>query len=298
MSIDIDAACSFLAGHGRVLDRRRLDVLINGGVGDRRALLAAVDAYRNPDGGYGWGLEPDCRAAESQPAGALHALEVFVEAAPTPTRQAGELLDWLAAVSLPDGSLSFALPMRDPTACAPFWAQADPREPSLQITAAVAAQAHRLARHDQAVRDHPWLAGATAFCLDRIRALTGAPVAYELSFALGLLDAAADTHPEALDLLDGVSRYVPSDGRLAVAGGAEGETLHLLDLAPRPGRPVRELFATDAVERDLDRVEAGQAEDGGWRVDFASFSPAAALEWRGYATVGTIALLRANGRAG
>lgn len=39
--------------------------------------LAALSAYRNPDGGYGWGLEADLRARESQPGAALHAFEVF-----------------------------------------------------------------------------------------------------------------------------------------------------------------------------------------------------------------------------
>ena len=31
-------------------------------------------------------------------------------------------------------------------------------------------------------------------------------------------------------------------------------------------------------------------------MDFASYSPAASLEWRGYATVRALLLLRANGR--
>ena len=43
-------------------------------------MLAAVEAYRNPDGGYGWGLEPDLRSRTSQPGGALHALEAFADA--------------------------------------------------------------------------------------------------------------------------------------------------------------------------------------------------------------------------
>ena len=31
--------------------------------------LDTLEGYRNDDGGYGWGLEPDLRAPESQPAG-------------------------------------------------------------------------------------------------------------------------------------------------------------------------------------------------------------------------------------
>ena len=34
--------------------------------------------------------------------------------------------------------------------------------------------------------------------------------------------------------------------------------------------------------------------DGGWVVDHGSFSPIAALEWRGYATVRAVEILRAN----
>jgi hypothetical protein len=41
---------------------------------------------------------------------------------------------------------------------------------------------------------------------------------------------------------------------------------------------------------------AEQQDDGGWRVDFASYSPAAELEWRGQITVKTLALLKRNGR--
>jgi hypothetical protein len=39
-----------------------------------------------------------------------------------------------------------------------------------------------------------------------------------------------------------------------------------------------------------------QEQDGGWTVDDAKISPAGALEWRGYATVRAIWILRPNGR--
>ncbi|WP_309130335.1 hypothetical protein [Brevibacterium sp.] len=50
------------------------------------------------------------------------------------------------------------------------------------------------------------------------------------------------------------------------------------------------------MSADLDRLETGQRSDGGWAVDFTSHSAAAALEWRGYATVTAVATLLANGR--
>jgi hypothetical protein len=79
-----------------------------------------------------------------------------------------------------------------------------------------------------------------------------------------------------------------------VVGGLPDETLWPLDLAPEPGRPARTLLDEATVAADLERLASEQGEDGGWPVDFQSYSPAAALEWRGYATVRALSILRAN----
>jgi hypothetical protein len=286
------AGRSFMASHARVLDRRRFELLFDGA--DAEPVLAALHAYRNPDGGYGHGLEPDLRAAESQPAAALHAFEVFAEAAPVTTPAAVELCDWLDAVALPDGGLPFALPIEDPSGCAPFWAQADPQAFSLQITAIVAANANRAAAHDPALAAHPWLARATNCCLAAIDALEAAPAAYELAFAVRLLDAAHEHDAAARALLARLAGYVPADGRVRVVGGLPDETLWPLDLAPEPGRPARTILDEATVAADLERLVSEQGGDGGWSVDFQSYSPAAALEWRGYATVRALSILRGN----
>jgi hypothetical protein len=293
MTVDLAAAAAFLAGHGRVLDRRRFDLLT--GTGGAEAVVAAVDAYRNADGGYGWGLEPDLRSGTSQPGGALHALEAFADLAPATTPRAAQVCDWLASVSLPDGGLPFALPVPDPAACAPFWAQADPATSSLQITAVVAATAYRVAALDPGVADHPWLPRATAFCMEAIGALGADVHAMELAFAVQFLDAAGRASEEARALLERLAPLIPADGLLHVAGGAEDEFMRPLDFAPLPGGPAGELFAPAVVEAELDRLVAGQQDDGGWTVDFDSYSPAATLEWRGHRTVNALVLLRAHG---
>ena len=292
MSVDLAAAADFLAGSARVLDRRRFDLLFGSGTPD--AVLAAVDGYRNPDGGYGWGLEPDLRSATSQPGGALHAFEAFADVLPATTGRAVELCDWLAGVTLPDGGLPFALPVPDPVACAPFWASADPSVSSLQITAVVAEAAHRVADGDPAVAGHPWLGRATSFCLTAV-ADPGPAHAMELAFAVRFLDAASRAVPEAAELVERLRPQVPADGVLHVAGGAEDEFMRPLDFAPTPGGPARTLLAPGVVERDVERLSGGQQADGGWTVDFDSYSPAATLEWRGHATVQALILLRANG---
>ncbi len=259
----------------------------------RQAIIRGLDAYRNADGGYGWGLEPDLRAPESQPGGALHALEYIAAAGPATSPHTTALLDWLESVTLPDGGLPFALPISDPVACAAFWVEADPAESSLQITAAVAAHAHRAACWDESLHDHPWLATATRYCFEQIRQTDEAPFAYVLAFSLEFLDVVSDTHAEAHELLTHLMPFVPKDGALPVVGGADGETIHITS---EPGGPLRDLLDPQAVSDDLDRLERAQLPDGGWPIDFTNYSEAATLEWRGYVTVGAVARLRANDR--
>jgi hypothetical protein len=292
MSDQLSAARSFMAAHARLLDRRRFELLFERARAE--PVLDALSAYRNSDGGYGYGLEPDLRAQESQPAAALHAFEVFADVAPVTAPEAVELCDWLDAVALTDGGLPFALPIEDPSGCAPFWAQADPHAFSLQITAIVAAHANRVAAHDPAVAGHPWLARATSCCLTAIDALEAAPAAYELAFAVRFLDAVHDREGAAPALLVRIAEYVPRDGRLRVTGGLADEALRPIDLAPEPRRPARKLLDEAAVAADLEQLAAEQADDGGWSVDFQSYSSAAALEWRGYATVRALSVLRDN----
>jgi hypothetical protein len=290
MNIDLTAATNFMATHARLLDRRRFE-------GDRSGALAALDGYRNDDGGYGWGLEPDLRAHESQPGSAHHAFEVFAEAGPATSPHAASLCDWLDSASLDDGGLPMALPLSTTAGSAPWWASADSSVSSLQITAVAAAEAHRVAVHDPAVAGHRWLERATSYCIDAIERMDEAPFAYVLEFSIRFLDALHDSRPaEAESLLDRLRPYVPADGKVPVTGGTEGETLNALDIAPYPGRLARTLFADEVIAADLERLAGLQQEDGGWVVDYQPISPQGALDWRGYATVRAVDILQRGGR--
>jgi hypothetical protein len=293
MTIDLSAANDFMAMHARILDRRRYELL--SGQTDPAAPLAALDGYRNADGGYGWGLEPDLRSPESQPAAAWHAFQVFEDIAPATAPQATTLCDWLETVTLPDGGLPFALPLAMTAGSGPWWGAEDLSVSSLQITAVTAAAARRVAAHDPAVAAHPWLERATGYCLSAIRSIDGASFAYVLAFSVHFLDALHDSRPEkAESLLRHLRSHLPDDGNLRVRGGTEHEMLRPLDIAPYPDRPARSLFSREAISADLERLAALQQNDGGWVVDYLKISPAGSLDWRGHATVRAIDILRRN----
>lgn len=280
--------------HARLLDRRRFALLFADGSAE--AVLDALSAYRNPDGGFGYGLEPDLRSAKSQPGGALHAFEALADVAPETSDMAIELCDWADSVAFADGSVPFAFAIDDGAGSAPFWANADESEPSLWMTSAVCGPAHRIADHDRSVAEHPWLAKATDYCVTQAAALDQQPFAIAFRFILQCLDASHERSPEAAAELARLGAMLPESGTLPVPGGSEGEKLSPLEISPIPNRPLRALFPPEAIAADLDRIETGQQDDGGWTVDFASYSPQATLEWRGHMTVWALTVLRANGR--
>ena len=292
MAIDLDAAHRFLTSHARLLDRRRFDWLVS--PGDPNGLLAAVDAYRNPDGGYGSGLEADLRHGSSQPGAALHAFEAFAEIGPHTTDRSRQLCDWLESCALDDGGVPFVLPIDDPTACSPFWVDADPTVSSAQITTAVTWAALRVARHDRATATHRWLNRSVDYCLAAIAKVGDDPHAYEVSFGLRFADAAYALGRTGLDTIEHLTRHLPADAVLPVAGGMPDERLFALDVSPDPTSASRAYIAPAVIEADLRRLAGLQQPDGGWPVDFANASPAAALEWRGYATVNAVRTLLAD----
>ena len=287
--LDVDRIRDFATAHARLLDRRRLELAL--GAGDPQAALAVLAGYRNPDGGFGWGLEPDAREPAGQPVAALHAFEVFEEVAPLTSPLAVGLLDWLDGIALPGGALPFALPGGAGAGSAPMWGTADTASPSLHMTAVVLGIAHRVARHDPAVAAHAWLRRATDWATGEIAALDRPGHAIAFRYVLQLLDAL-----DARDELERLGAHLPADGTMAVAGGRPDEAMRPLDFSPEPGRPLRALLDPQAVADDLDRLEAEQHPDGGWDVDWAHWSPAGGLEWRGWATVRAVRILRANGR--
>jgi hypothetical protein len=286
---DIAHAAQFVHGHGRLLERRRFDHLF-GAAPDADAVLRAIDAYRNADGGIGM-MEPDLRTPASQPSAVMYAFEVLEEVrddVALPAALTTGALDWIAGIANPDGGIPFVTAAAQGWPHAPWWAPQADAPSSLLLTAGVAAAALRLGL------EHPWLDRASAFVWDALADLQLGE-AYAFRYAVHFLDATPDRDRAAAEL-DRLAERVPADGVLTVDAGVEGEALSPLHVATRPDHAGRRLFPDALIERYLDELAAGQQPDGGWTFNWPAWNPAVAFEWRGMVTLEALNTLRAYGR--
>lgn len=290
--VDLDAAELFILSEARLLERRRFAHLFRGE--SNEPALTALDAYRNPDGGYGNSLEPDLRGPTSQPIPTQYALEHLAEMgrnAKDPRVEAAA--DFLLSLLLDDGGLPFVTERSQQAPHAPYLTFSEGS--SLTQSAANAAALLRLGSSHQVVER------LSDFCWQEVERFDLAPEepgpgqAYDLLFAFAFLNAT----PEAARAEAVLERWGPKlsdSGLVAYEADAAAELPTPLTLAPEPTSRARSIFDQGAIDAHLEAVAAAQLPDGGWTAPWLGWNPAAAHEWRGIVTVENLKLLRVNGR--
>jgi hypothetical protein len=283
MAVDVAAAERFVFGNARLLDRQRLDVLLH--AAPPEPVLASLRAYRNPDGGFGHGLEPDVRGPHSEPVSTLQALELLIDLGATEDPMLAASAKWLAAIAAQDGSLPMVMPTAAAYPHAPWMV---PSEGGSHLTFMLAAVLL------EAGVSTPWLERASDWCWQRIESQNGL-AGYWIKAGLMFLDAVGDTE-RATAAIAPLAGRLEADGSIPVPGGTDDERLRPLVLSPQPGRRSRMLFTPAQIDLELDGVEAGQQHDGGWSFDFLAWCPGQELDWRGGVTLDALRTLRLHGR--
>jgi hypothetical protein len=281
----------------RVLEQRLFAYHFRGGGAD--PVEAALDAYRNEDGGYGHALDPDLRGPASRPPHIAHALRVLDAVGRCGGQRVERVCRYLTAVSTPQGALPAVLPGPDGSLTAPFAPVVAGPPGALLVTGPVVGLLHRNGVW------HAWLFRATDFCWQAVESLRPSHP-YEVEAAVTFLDAVPD-RPRAQAFADRLGRLV-RERRLAVLdpddlgaspgapGDAPGGHRFPHDYAPSPGSLARAWFTDAEMARSLDFLAAEQRADGGWPVRRPEWTPAAALEARPRVTLDALRVLRAYGR--
>lgn len=280
----LEAGRRFVEREGRLLERRVVASLFGGE--DPAGALRALMGYRNDDGGFGHGLEPDKRAPASQPLDVEVAFGTMECIGRVDEHAVLAACDFLASIGPGVGCLN-----RDALDAprAPHWLEWAVA-PSLNPTAGLAAHLWRFGV------GHPWREQATAFCWDELE--QGLPTE---SHAFGEVLAFLDVVPDQDRAVAVAAQLGPWVSRLEVfrhdpADRSYGVTP--LHFAPSPTSRWLALFEPGVVERHLDALAAAQCDDGGWPISWETIGPAAVQEWRGVETLRALRTLRAFGRLG
>ena len=293
-------AWRFLWTSGRVLDQRMFAFLFGGEAGPE-GVLAALAAYRSPDGGYAYGLEPDVRGPASQPVTVPAALRALETAGALGGPEALRICGWLAGCTAPDGGVPAVLPSLRPYPHPPWLTVPDAPAGSLLATGQIAGLLPR------AGISHPWLGPAAEFCRDAIENLEHTHP-YEAEAAVEFLDSSPDktwalgqakrlggvVREQRIVLLDPER---PEEARIA-SGYAPGEYHLAHDYARRPDSLARAWFTDAEMDRSLRYLADSQQSDGGWPVRWAEWPPTVHAESRPGVTLTALQILRAYERTG
>jgi hypothetical protein len=285
-SVRLDDAERFLWLNARLIDRLRAACLFRDA--PAAAVVAALLAYQNADGGFGHALEPDLRGPTSQPQPVEVALRILDEVGARDAALSRRVCDYLATITTAEGGVPFVLPSVRAHPRAPWWETDDDPPASLNPTAALAGLLHK------AGVAHPWLARATDYCWQRLEK-PDLRDGYALRCVFLFLAHVPD-RARAEETLARVAEQMRKRKLVELDPAATGHMHTPLDMAPAPAAMARRLFSDAEIAGHLDALAAGQQEDGGWQVGWPAWTPAAGLEWRGWATVRALAILRAYER--
>ncbi|MEW1719258.1 hypothetical protein [Streptomyces sp. NPDC093109] len=288
----------------RVLEQRRFAYhFLDRGEGPdrgREAVETALASYREQDGGYGHGLEPDLRGPVSQPLHTAHALRVLDSLGRCYGPRTELICRYLTAVSTPEGALPAIHPSLRGYPHAPFLPVVDDPPGDLLTTGPVVGLLHR--------NDvwHAWLFRATDFCWAAVEALEDSHP-YEMEAAVAFLDGVPD-RARAEAAADRIGRLVRERGLVVLdperrsaypvsPGYAPDEHHFPHDYARVPRSLARRWFTDEEMARSLDFLAGRQREDGGWPVTWRAWAPGPVQESRPIVTIEALRTLRAYGRA-
>jgi hypothetical protein len=288
-----ESARDFVIKNARIIDRHLFDVLFCNG--DGMAVATALKAYRNPDGGFGYGLEPDKRCPASLPVDIQVAYEYLDRAGVLEDINVLKELvlpacDFMQTITTAEGGLPFSLPVAKEYPHAPWWAVDEVPPASLNPTAAIVGL---LTKHKV---EHPWLKGATGYCWQAIAASESEMFHDEMP-VLEFLQNAPD-HDRAEKELDRIATRLQKPGVVELNTEAGGYVKMPLDWAPAPSRYFQTMFNAEVWRDHLEALAKRQQPDGGWPISWDTLSPGVTMEWRGLMTINALQTLRSYQKAG
>ncbi|TNJ54249.1 hypothetical protein FE784_40015 [Paenibacillus hemerocallicola] len=286
----MERAKRFIYGNARLLDRKRYEYHFE--EGSAEAVIGALRAYQNPDGGFGNALEPDIRCPHSQPVPTEMALAIMEEIGRFDERLLEGIAVYLRKATLPEGGVPTATRSVNEYPHAPWWTTEQDDRPSMNPTGTLIGLLYKQQTRADIVREDWFLRNVRYIwsCMESERPSGYHDGIHWISFLQHTPD-----RERAKVYWPKVDEWLRAPETIERNPDATGYVHKVLDWAPASASYARPFIADEEVQAHLQALVAQQQDDGGWPISWPPVSPAGEQEWRGLLTVERLKTLKSYG---
>ena len=281
-------ARDFILTNARMIERRLFQFHFEND--SSQGVYHAVYAYRNLDGGFGHGMEPDTASPESQPLFSIMALETLDEVgylnADLIQR---DFMPYFERVTTQKGGIPWMLRPKSDYPCADHFK-------TVKEWAALSTTAPLLGMLEKYHLDIPWMEKAESFIWQEIERIKAKHVFCHLCVPRRLQFLQyTKNRDKAEKALQDLKQWILTEGVLCDDRSDEGWGLygkpHSLCYAPSPDGILNPIFSKEMIHADLDELINRQKSDGRWDTWYG-LSEGMKLEWAGIQTLWTLKILK------
>ena len=285
-------AKDFILTNARMIERRLYQYHFEND--DPKGVFHAVYAYRNSDGGFGHGMEPDTASPESQPLFSIMALETLDE-----VRYLNkeiilkDFMPYFEGITTEKGGIPWMFrPLNDYPCEGHF--------KTVKEWAALSTTAPLLAILEKYKIDIPWMQKAEEFVWQEIERIKEKHVFCYLCIPRRLqFFKYTKSRDKAERALNDLRNWILAEGVICKDKSDDGWGLygkpHSLCYAPSPTSILNPIFSNEMINSDLNELINRQKNDGRWDTWYG-ISEGTKLEWAGIQTLWTLKILKNYGR--
>jgi len=285
-------AKDFILTNARMIERRLFHYEFEGD--GNEGVFHAVYAYRNSDGGFGHGMEPDTASPESQPLFSIMALETLDEVGYlTEEIILNDFMPYFESITTHKGGIPW---MMKPTSDYPC----EDHFKTVKEWAALSTTSALLGMLEKYKIDIPWMEKAEEFVWSEFERIQDKHIFCYLCVPrwLRFLEHTR-SQDKAKKQLNNIKHWVQHNNVICKDTSDDGwglyEKPHSLNYSPSPEGILHSIFSEEMVNADLNDLINRQKEDGRWDTWYG-ISDGTKLEWAGIQTLYALRILKKYNR--
>ena len=281
-------ARNFILTNSRMIERRLFEFHFENG--DGKGVFHAVYAYRNPDGGFGHGMEPDTASPESQPLFSIMALEVLDEIGYLTKKVILEdFMPYFESITTEKGGIPWMFRPKSDYPCEGHFK-------TVKEWAALSTTAPLLGVLEKYEINNPWMKKAEEFVWSEFERIQDKHIFCYLCVPRWLIFLEhTRSRAKAERTINDLKNWISKNGIICRDKSDDGWGLygkpHSLSYAPSPNSILFSIFTKDTIESDIEELINRQKEDGRWDTWYG-ISEGTKLEWAGIQTLWTLKTLK------